>query len=182
MAEDPIVIVPYDPRWPQEFHGIATSLRQGLGRVATRIDHVGSTAVPGLAAKDVIDIQISIPRGTEERSVRAPLGALGYDFQSANPDRTKRMFREPVGHRRTHVHVREPGSFDEQLNLLFRDFLRAERAAALAYASEKRRLAERFRDDRPGYVAAKEPVVWALLAQAHTWSQRVGWSPSASDA
>ena len=180
--DDPIIIVPYDPRWPEEFRAIATALRLELGKVATRIDHVGSTAVPGLAAKDVIDIQISVAQRTAEGRIHGPLETLGYVLHPANPDRTQRYFREPEGRRRTHVHVRAQGSFDEQLNLLFRDFLRAEPAAAQLYASEKRSLAERFRTDREGYVGAKEPTLWSLLVRAHSWSQKVGWSPPSSDA
>lgn len=181
-SEDPIVIVPYDARWPGEFREIATGLRRALARAAPRIDHVGSTAVPALDAKDVIDIQISVPDLDAWEEFGVPLERIGYVFQRGNADRSKRMFREPVGHRRVHVHVRPGGSVDEQLNLLFRDYLRAHPVAAAEYSREKRVLAERYRDDRVGYVAAKEPTVWRLLRAAHDWSQEAGWSPPPTDA
>lgn len=179
-SEDPIVIVSYDPKWSEQFLQLAASLRRAFGDIAVRFDHVGSTAVPGLAAKDVIDVQISVVDLSAEIGFRTPLETIGYRFQATNPDRTKRMFREPAGRRRTHVHAH--GRFDDRLNLLFRDFLRAEPAAAEVYAAEKRTLAERFRDDRVGYVAAKEPALWSLLVQAHSWSQDVGWSLPPTDA
>jgi GrpB-like predicted nucleotidyltransferase (UPF0157 family) len=180
--EDPIVIVSYDVRWPEEFRGLAATLRRALGDRALRIDHVGSTAVPELDAKDVIDVQISVAGLDPWENFRVPLERIGYIFDASNDDRTQRFFREPLGHRRTHVHVRAAGSFDEQLNLLFRDFLRAHPVAARGYALEKRALAERHRDDREAYVRAKQPTVWRLLIEAHEWSQAVGWSPPSRDA
>jgi GrpB-like predicted nucleotidyltransferase (UPF0157 family) len=179
---DPIEVVDYDPGWPAEFRRYAQSIRAALGATALRIDHVGSTSVPGLAAKPVIDIQVSV-RALEppEPYVRA-LATLGYVHEPENPDRVKRAFRWPPGQRRTHVYARAAGSFDEQLNLLLRDFLRADAAAAAEYGRVKHELAPRFRHDREGYVAAKEPTIWQLLRRAHDWSQRTGWSPGPSDA
>ncbi len=180
--DEPIVIVDPDPGWSNEFRTIGRRLREALGPTALRIDHVGSTAVPGLDAKPVIDLQISVADLEPEGPYRAPLEQLGFEFDPANPDRSKRFFRAPLGSRRIHVHVRRVGSFDEQLNLLFRDFLRAHESARLEYADAKRALAERFRADREAYVRAKEPVVWSLLRRAHDWMEAVGWSPGPSDA
>jgi GrpB-like predicted nucleotidyltransferase (UPF0157 family) len=157
-------------------------LRHALGPVALRIDHVGSTAVPGLDAKPVIDIQVSVTHLGPEAPYRVPLEGAGFLLQAANPDRSKRFFREPSGTRRAHVHVRPAGSFEEQLNLLFRDFLRSDAGARHEYARTKRELAERFRADREGYVRAKEPTVWAILLRAHDWLQATNWSPGPSDA
>ncbi len=178
--EDPIVIVPYDARWAGEFRALATTLRDALGHAALRIDHVGSTAVPELDAKDVIDIQISVRDVAGSESIRPPLERIGYVYQATDTDRTQQYFREPPGYRR--VHVRAAGSFDEQLNLLFRDFLRTHPAAAKDYAREKRSLAGRHRDDREAYVLAKQPTVWRLLLEAHDWAQEVGWKALPSDA
>jgi GrpB-like predicted nucleotidyltransferase (UPF0157 family) len=181
VADEPIVVVPYDTRWPEEFQRIAGRLRSLLGPVATRIDHVGSTAVPGLAAKPVIDIQVSVASIEPELAFVGPLETYGLHYQRENPDRTKRFFLGRDGERRFHVHVRREGSIDEQLNLLFRDYLRVHPADAQEYAEAKRALAERFRNDREGYVHAKEPTVWSLLQRAHDWSQESGWSPGPSD-
>lgn len=178
---DPIVIVPYDARWPDEFRELAGRLRAALGPVALRIDHVGSTAVPGLDAKPVIDVQVSVASLVPDAPYLEPLRALGFRLHAENPDRTKRLFREPVGERRAHVHVRELGSFDERLNLLLRDYLRSHPEDAHEYARVKRGLAERFRLDREGYVRAKEPAVWSILRVAHDWAQQSGWRPGPTD-
>ena len=182
ISEAPIVIVPYDPAWPREFREVAGRLRRALGGVAMRIDHVGSTAVPGLDAKPVLDIQISVSQLTPEEPFRTPLEALGYRWHRDNPDRSKRFFLGPEGARPIHLHVRELGSFDERLNLLFRDYLRVHPDAAAEYARAKGELARSFRNDREGYVRAKEPTVWSILRRAHDWSQETGWRPGPSDA
>lgn len=180
--EEPIILVPYDPAWPEEFREIAAALRSTVGPVAVRIDHVGSTAVPGLDAKPVIDIQLSVRSLEPPEPYARPLEELRYRFRPANPDRTKRFFLGPLGGRATHLHVRESGSFDERLNLLLRDFLRTHAEAAADYAWVKWSLSETFRNDREGYVRAKEPTIWSLLRRAHDWAQTTGWSPLPSDA
>ncbi|MFC4014981.1 GrpB family protein [Nonomuraea purpurea] len=99
-----------------------------------------------------------------------------------NAELTKRYFREVPGARRTHVHVREHGSFSQQVPLLTRDYLRAHPDVAAEFAEVKRRCAREFRDERQKYVAAKEPYVWDILRRADAWAQRVGWRPGPSDA
>jgi GrpB-like predicted nucleotidyltransferase (UPF0157 family) len=153
-----------------------------LGETAVRIDHIGSTAVPGLAAKPVSDVQISVAALEPMAPYLGPLERLGFRWQPDNDDRSKRYFREPPVLRRTHVHVRQHGSWSEQFALLFRDYLRAHPDEAAAYAAEKLRLAAQFRDDRPGYVNAKGPFIWAAMQRADAWSQRVGWEAGESDA
>lgn len=182
VTDDPIVLVAADPRWPAEFRAVASALRRALGATALRIDHVGSTSVPGLDAKPVLDVQLSVAALEPETPYRGPLERLGYVRRPSEDDRTQRLFREPAAQRRTHLHVRAAGSFDEQLNLLFRDFLRAEPAVRADYARTKRALAATYRLDRPGYVRAKGPTVWAILRDAHDWAQRTGWSAGPSDA
>ncbi len=182
MPADPIVVVPYDPAWAEEFRRYGRALRTALGSRAVRIDHVGSTAVPGLEAKPVVDIQISVPALEPVEAIARPLAGLGYVWEEGNPDRVRRAFHWPPGERRHHLYARAVGSFDEQLNLLFRDFLRTHPGDAREYGSTKRGLAERYRDDRDGYVRAKEPTVWAMLRRAHDWAQATGWTPGPSDA
>ena len=177
-----IEIVAYDPAWPERFAELGRELRGGLGGVALRIDHIGSTAVPGLAAKPIIDIQISVAAFEPLDAFRMPLERLGYVYRADNPERTKRYFREPPGRRRTHVHVRRAGSFSEQWALLFRDYLRVRREVAAEYAALKRRLAAQFRDDRRGYTRAKGPFLWAIIRRADEWAQAQGWQPGPSDA
>ncbi len=181
-APDPIVIVPYDPAWPQRFAQLAQEMRSALGEVALRIDHIGSTAIPQLAAKPIIDIQIAVADFEPLDAFRGPLERLGYVFRPDNPERTKRYFREPPGQPRTHIHVRRAGSFDQQLALLFRDFLCLHPEVAAAYATLKIELAQRYRTDRDAYTDAKQPFIWQVIAQADVWAQQLGWEPGPSDA
>jgi GrpB-like predicted nucleotidyltransferase (UPF0157 family) len=177
-----IVIADYDPGWPLRFAELGSRLRQGLGLGAVRIDHIGSTAVPGLAAKPVIDIQVSVERLEPAAPFRDPLQDLGFTWRAGNADRTKRYFRERPGQPRTHIHVRQAGSFSEQFPLLFRDFLRVHREAAAGYEAVKRRLAARYPHDRQAYTDAKAQIVWDIIQRADDWAQKVGWEPGPSDA
>lgn len=179
---DPIVVVSYDPEWPRCFAELGHRLRGSLGDVALRIDHIGSTAIPGLDAKPVIDIQISVASFEPLDAYRLPLERAGYIFRAENPDLTKRYFRERPGERRTHIHVRRARSWSEQMSLLFRDYLRAHPADAAQYTGLKRTLADKHRADRVEYTDAKAPFIWNVMMQANRWSQDVGWEPGPSDA
>ncbi len=179
---DPIEIVPYDASWPGWFTEVAATLRDALSEIAVRIDHVGSTAVPGLDAKPVLDIQVSVASLEPSEPFAVPLEQLGYVFGRDNPELTKRYFREPPGTVRTHVHVRKAGSFSQQLPLLFRDYLRADPDTAKQYAELKRSLATTYRDDRAGYTDAKSDFIWAALRRADDWAQSIGWEAGPSDA
>ncbi|NIK76684.1 GrpB-like predicted nucleotidyltransferase (UPF0157 family) [Paenibacillus castaneae] len=171
----------YDPEWKIIFNEIASKLRNSLGDLAIRIDHVGSTSVIGLDAKPIIDIQISVLNLDTVLNDKKWIENLGFVLREDNPDKTKRYFREQPGSRRTHIHVRQAGSFSEQLSLLFRDYLRVHPEDCLRYAQEKHRLMELFKNERSNYVEGKGPIVWDILQKAHIWSQQVGWKPSISD-
>jgi GrpB-like predicted nucleotidyltransferase (UPF0157 family) len=181
-APPAIRIADYDPAWPGRFAGLAGGLRAALGPVAERIDHIGSTAVPGLAAKPIIDIQISVAALEPVAPFRQPLEHLGYVYRADNTERTKRYFREPPGSPRTHLHVRRTGSFSEQFPLLLRDYLRARPQASADYQAVKQRLAARHRHDRHAYADAKVPYFWELIRRADEWAQQAGWEPGPSDA
>jgi GrpB-like predicted nucleotidyltransferase (UPF0157 family) len=181
-SPDPASVVAHDPEWPALFEAVGGALRRELGDLAARIDHIGSTSVPGLDAKPIIDVQISV-ESLEPVSAYAPaLERAGFLWRSENPELTKRYFREAPGRRRTHVHVRRAGSFSEQLALLFRDYLRADDAWAKRYAAEKHRLAHLLKGDRQAYVDGKDPFVWETIRRADRWAQQVGWQPGPSDA
>lgn len=179
--EDQWRISEYDPRWKSLFRDVASRLRESLGDSAVRIDHVGSTSVAGLAAKPIIDIQISVRNYDDFSTYQTKIENVGFVLREENPDRTKRYFREIPGNRRTHVHVREAGSYSEQVTLLFRDFLRVHPDDCLRYAQEKHRLMKLYRAERPKYVEGKGPIVWDILQKAHIWSQEIGWRPSTTD-
>jgi len=179
---DRVVIVPYDPEWPALFSRLGVSLRKALGDTALRIDHIGATSVPGLDAKPIIDIQISVRTFEPLDAYRLPIESLGFVLRPDNPDRTKRYFREVPGERRTHIHVRRAGSWPEQFALLFRDYMRTHDEDAKRYAELKYRLAEQYAEDHRGYTEAKAPFIWETMVKADTWSQEIGWEPSPSDA
>ncbi|MFI5735587.1 GrpB family protein [Kribbella sp. NPDC051587] len=182
MGEHAIHIEPYDADWLRQFAALGERLRGALGDVALRIDHIGSTAVPGLAAKPVIDVQVSVEALEPVTPYREPLQGLGFVYRADNVERTKRYFREAPGAHRTHIHVRKEGSFSQQFPLLLRDFLRTHPEAVLEYAALKRELADRFRDDRAAYGAAKVPWFWEAIQRADAWAQQTGWEPEPSDA
>jgi GrpB-like predicted nucleotidyltransferase (UPF0157 family) len=183
MAASPLIqVVAYDEAWPALFLERSSALREALGDAALRIDHIGSTAVPGLLAKPIIDIQISVASFEPLDAFRFPLEQVGYVFRADNQELTKRYFREPPGDRRTHIHVRRAGSFSEQLALLFRDFMRNHPDWAWRYAELKLGLARQYADDRARYTDAKRPFTWEALAAADEWAQRAGWAPGPSDA
>jgi GrpB-like predicted nucleotidyltransferase (UPF0157 family) len=179
---DPIIVEPYNPKWPAQFMELAIPIREAMGEVALRIDHIGSTAIPGIPAKPVIDIQIAVESYEPFSAIRDPLESLQYRWRPDNPDRSKRYFREPAGANRIHIHVRKLGSWQQQLALLFRDYLRLHPDCRDEYAQVKIDLARRFRTDRVEYVDGKGPIVWGILRRATEWLQETAWEPGPSDA
>jgi GrpB-like predicted nucleotidyltransferase (UPF0157 family) len=167
-----------------------------LGTLALRIDHIGSTAVPALAAKDIIDLQVTVAdledmaafehamvreggyrrRGLLEDHV--PLSRAGSD----PAEWRKCFFREPDGARRTHIHVRQLGRENQRYALLFRDYLRNHPASARLYEQLKRRLAELFPTCVDAYLYIKDPVCDLIMQSAHIWCEDVQWQPGPSDA
>ena len=182
MADNKTAVIAYDPAWPARFSDLGRHLRLELGDLAQRIDHIGSTAVPALAAKPVIDIQISVHSIEPVQRYRPAIERCGFVWREDNPDLSKRYFREAPGAPRTHIHVRRTGSFAEQFALLFRDFLRQHRDEAELYAADKRRHAHLLAGNREDYVRAKAPIVWAIMERASHWAQATGWEPGPSDA
>jgi GrpB-like predicted nucleotidyltransferase (UPF0157 family) len=174
-------VSPYDPAWKILFEDIAIKLRYSLGDIAVRIDHVGSTSVIGLDAKPIIDIQVSVSCYDDVSSYKTLIEKIGFVLREENPDKSKKYFREIPGTRRTHIHVRQAGSFSEQVTLLFRDYLRTHPADCFRYAQEKHRLMALYKNERPKYVEEKGPIVWDILQKAHSWSQEVGWRPGITD-
>jgi GrpB-like predicted nucleotidyltransferase (UPF0157 family) len=134
-------ITPYDPNWPAMFEAEAIRLRRALGPVALRIDHHGSTAVPGLAAKPVIDIQISVATLRSFEAFGTPLEVLGYVHVPHPDDAFCPFFHRPSHWPHTHhVHVVEAGGEAERRTLAFRDYLRQHHDAAHEYEQLKRQL------------------------------------------
>jgi GrpB-like predicted nucleotidyltransferase (UPF0157 family) len=162
---EPVEVVPYDPSWPDAFAQWRGRLAEALGETAVRIEHVGSTAVPGLAAKPVIDIQVSVP-GVEDEAAYAPaIEALGVPLRFREP--AHRYFRPPVGEPRSvQIHVCQAGGAWEQEHLLFRDLLRADPELREAYGRLKLELCRLYRDDRLAYTDAKTAFILDALEDA----------------
>ena len=140
-----IAIVPYDPAWPLEFARERDRLQAALGDVALRIEHNGSTAVHGLAAKPVIDIQSSVARLQPLAVYAVPLARLGYvHVAGADDDRCPFFHRPAEWPHSHHLHVVEAGGAEERRTLAFRDYLRAHPEAAREYEGLKRALAAAF--------------------------------------
>jgi GrpB-like predicted nucleotidyltransferase (UPF0157 family) len=175
----PIEVVAYDPGWPGRFEAWRGRLASLLGPVARRIEHVGSTSVPGLAAKPVVDIQVSVPDLADEQAYVAPCEAAGLQFRIRDDEH--RYFQPPPGQpREVHVHVCQQGSDWERVHLLFRDYLRSSADAREAYAAAKHEAARIWRNDRAAYTESKSDVILGILDLADVWAAAVSWSVVAS--
>jgi len=167
MAEEPVHVVPYDPIWPRRFAEERALLAEVLAPwLAGPIEHVGSTAVPGLAAKPVIDIMAGVASLEASRPAIEALARHGWCYF---PYRTESMhwFCKPSPMARTHhLHLVPFGVALWVERLAFRDHLRTHPAVALEYAALKRELAERYRLDREAYTEAKGPFVARVVASA----------------
>lgn len=189
-----IAIVPYDDRWPAAFAQIGGDLRAALGALAPRIDHIGSTAVPGLAAKDIVDVQVTVAElhGEQIATALAPLGYAMYEGiardhvppnWNADPDEWRKLyFHAPPGQRPTHLHVRQAGRANQRYALLFRDYLRAAPATAAAYGQIKLTLARLHPHDADAYYDVKDPVCDLIVEAAERWAAATGYASGPSDA
>jgi GrpB-like predicted nucleotidyltransferase (UPF0157 family) len=173
---DPAVrIVEYDPAWPKIAAVEIARIAEAVGEAGVRIEHVGSTAVPGLAAKPIVDLQLSVADVDARSLYVEPLDGLGYLFapDPASPD--FHFFGLPAARPRTHhLHVCAAGSEDERRHLAVRDYLRAHPDEVSAYAKLKRELVARAPDDRLAYVAGKEEFVAELEVRALAWATASG--------
>ncbi len=162
----PVVIVGYDPAWPARFETERARIAAALPD-AGAIDHIGSTSVPGLGAKAIVDIQVHVD-GDLDAAVRR-LEAVGYRLRVREPGH--RMLRTPE--RDVHIHLwTDPA--DERRHLLFRDWLRTDAADRERYEATKRELATHEWPDMNGYADAKSDVVAAILARAEAWAASDG--------
>jgi GrpB-like predicted nucleotidyltransferase (UPF0157 family) len=164
---DLIEIYPYDPAWPEHFQKEAARITEVLGGFAVRIEHVGSTSVPGLAAKPVIDIMVGLKSVDDGPRVIVPLEQLGYAHWYEDPARAERLYfvrwvDEARSSRLSHIHAAPVGGTFWTELLLFRDWLRCDTANAARYETLKRDLAKQYINDRDAYTAAKTQFVRAI--------------------
>lgn len=159
-------LVEYDPDWPDGFRVEAERLRAALGPRVGSIEHVGSTAVPGLLAKPVLDIALAVSGEPAADACIAPLQSLGYEYRGPYGEDPRRRYyvRDVEGRRvcQIHLYILPARGWEEKL--AFRDALRADPALAQAYAAEKRRVADAVGWDKGVYSVAKGPFVERVLA------------------
>ena len=183
-----IIIRPYDPKWPEEFEKIKSSLQEMLGDLALRIHHIGSTAVPGLGAKDVIDVQITVRElgsQIEQSLTRAGYqywGSFARDHIPKGEDEEPKLweklfFNQPEGQRRANIHVRVDGNPNQIYPLLFRDYLRAHLNSAKSVEIIKQEIAKRHANDTETYYDIKDPVYDLIWNAALEWARYTNWKP-----
>ena len=190
-----VEIVGSDGAWPDAFRDVANRLWTVLGERAVRIDHIGSTSVPGLASKDVIDVQVSVERAGELDDVARTLEEAGWTahpdldgdhhvpgWSHDGTDRRKRFVTEPAGSRRVNVHIRVMGQPNQRYPLLFRDYLRTHPLSVEAYATFKRDLAGLLPNDLRRYAETKDAVCDLISFAAEDWATEIAWDPDRSDA
>lgn len=167
----PVTLAEYDPQWPALFDREAARIRAVLSHVAVRIEHVGSTSVPGLAAKPVIDILLAVPDSADEQAYVPALGAAGYDLRIREPHWFEhRLFNGPDTD--INLHVFTVGAAEIDRMLLFRDRLRADDADRDAYLRVKRDLAKRTWRHMQHYADSKTDIVQQIMARATAANQQ----------
>lgn len=160
-----IEIVNHDPRWGETFRKHAAIITEALGDTARGIEHVGSTAVPGLAAKPIVDILLVVRDSGDESTYLPPLVAAGYELRIREPEfHQHRMFRTSAGD--IHLHVLSAGSTEVERMLRFRNRLRTNDDDRKAYEETKRRLAAEVWPDMDAYARAKTDIIERILAAA----------------
>lgn len=180
-------LVDPDPSWPSQARRLCERIALATGD--RRIDHIGSTVVPGLPAKDVIDLQLTVASLDEADTLANALAEAGFprraDVNSdtphpvdPDPDHWRKRFHQAADPGRlVNLHVRVAGSPGWRYALLFRDWLLADADVRAEYLSVKRAAAAAHGDDRYAYAEAKEPWFAAALVRAEQWARRAGWSP-----
>jgi GrpB-like predicted nucleotidyltransferase (UPF0157 family) len=165
LEPNAIVLVDYDPAWCARYEREAATVGGALGDRMLRVEHIGSTAVPGLTAKPIIDILVVVEDSSVEATYLPALEAAGYELRVREPGfHEHRMLRTPA--RDVHVHVYSMGSPEIDRSLRFRDRLRTSESDRLDYAALKRELASRSWKSMQHYAEAKTAVVERILARA----------------
>lgn len=189
----PVQVVPYDEGWPRRAAAELTALTTALGDLVLHAAHIGSTSIPQMAAKNILDLQLSVWDLDEAAAAFAdPLAELGYvrlpydrDHVPAGDDSDPGLWAKRYWRRRNHpdgdvnLHVRVVGSPNERLALLFRDYLRAHPLAVAAYGRFKQVLAAQVGDLEP-YTDIKDPVVDVVGVAAEEWASATDWQPHGS--
>ena len=162
-----IVIEDYDPAWTARFEQVHAALRRALGPKAHRIEHFGSTAVPGLGAKGIVDVLVTVDDADDEASYDPLLTQAGFHIRVRQPGH--RMYRTPD--QDVHIHIFTEGGDAANIRLLFRDWLRHDEHDRRLYEETKRELARKDWDATNDYSEAKGTVVAEILIRAQRWAR-----------
>ena len=176
------VLVPYHESWPDQAQRIVARLNTACGHRALRVDHIGSTAVPGMDAKDIIDVQVTVPSLAVADELAEALLAAGYPAvpgvtadtaHSDDPSGWQKRFHASADPGRpSHVHIRVDGRPNQRFALLFVDWLRANPGVRAEYLAVKRAAS-----DTPDYAQAREPWFLDIYERAREWAETTGWRP-----
>ncbi len=162
----PVIVADYDPAWPRLFEELRDRVVAALGDLVVAVEHVGSTAVPGLPAKPIVDLDVVIATAADLPAAIERLATLGYVHRGDLGIPGREAFSRPSDTPPHHLYVCARDSTELRRHLLFRDYLRTHPEDARAYGALKRQLATRFRDDREAYTEAKSAFVAEILRRA----------------
>ncbi|MGH3343098.1 MAG: GrpB family protein [Carbonactinosporaceae bacterium] len=173
---DRVAVVPYDVHWPLRFGRIRDDLARALGPVARRVDHIGSTAIPGMAARPAIDVQVSVEDLDAEEDYRPAFESLGWTLRGREP--SHRYFRAPPGQPRdTHIYVCASGTAWEYDHLLLVAYLQTHPERRDAYARLKLELGARRADDSAAYCRERAGFIEETIRFGQGWARETGWRP-----
>jgi GrpB-like predicted nucleotidyltransferase (UPF0157 family) len=162
VLEEMIVLADYDPAWPKTFEALAARAAAALTPIPARIEHVGSTSVPGLPAKPVIDLDVVVAAADVPHAIER-LAALSYAHRGNGGLPGREAFRWPPGEARHHLYLCTPDTPAFRDHILFRDHLRTNPEVAREYGAFKRELAARYGADRAAYQSGKAGFIDAIM-------------------
>lgn len=166
-----VVVVPYDSRWPQQFQQEAAEIHRVLGEESILLHHIGSTSVPGLAAKPIIDFLGEVNDIERVGRFNEPLAALGYEAMGEFGIPGRRYFRKGGDERTHHLHIFEKNSSGAYRHLAFRNYLRSHPVKKEAYGALKIKLAEQYPHDIEKYMDGKDPFIKQTEKEALLWAE-----------
>jgi len=165
-----VEVVPYDPNWAESFQAEADEIRRILGQEVVAVHHIGSTAIPNLSAKPIVDLLVEVRDIEKIDAFNGKMSQLGYLPKGENGIPGRRFFiKGDEIHRTHHVHIFQTGHPDVERHLNFRDYLIAHPEDALAYGRLKQELARRFPTDIDSYVAGKDEFIKGIDRKAQAW-------------
>ncbi len=166
----PVKIVDYDPNWPKIFEREKKLILSAVGHIVVKIEHIGSTAIPGLGAKPIVDILVAVNHLKDAGKCIEPLKLIGYEYKPRlEADIPERRFfgkGDPLREQHYHLHMVELTSDFWKRHLLFRNYLRTHPEAAREYHKLKQQLASEYGRNREGYTEAKTPFIESIVAKA----------------